>query len=65
MKPQNPWDNESYEITLQNLGQIPPGEYKSYLLFNVNGQNYGDKITLKVVIKRNENLKTNLNMHLD
>ena len=57
LKPQKPGDIESYEIILKNIGQFFAGEYNSYLLFNANGQNYGDKISLKVVIKKKENQK--------
>ena len=52
LKPQNPGDIEQYEITLQNLDQFFAGKYSSNLLFYVNGKNYGDKISLKVVIKK-------------
>ena len=33
------------------------GEYRSYLLFNVNGKNYGEVLTIKVVIKENQKQK--------
>ena len=65
LKPQNPGDIAQYEITLKNLGQFFAGEYSSYLLFYVNGKNYGDKISLKVVIKKKENPKPKQNEDLE
>ena len=64
-KPLNPGDIEQCEITLKNLGQFFAGEYSSYLLFYVNGKNYGDKISLKVVIKKKENPKPKQNEDLE
>ena len=52
-------DIESNEITLYNLQKFYLGEYNSYLLFTVNGPNYGDKINLKLVVKEKENPKRN------
>ena len=31
-----------------------PGKYKSFLNFNVNEQNYGEKLTLRINIKENK-----------
>ena len=33
------------------------GEYKSYLLFNVNGKNYGEKLTLSINVKEKKEIE--------
>ena len=42
---------------MENLGKYSAGEYNSYLLFYANGHNFGEKITLKIVIKKDEYLE--------
>jgi len=50
LKPQNPQEQELYEIVFKGLYGYPPDEYKSILKFSVNGQSFGE-IKLKFVIK--------------
>ena len=57
LEPQNPGEARRYNIIMKNLGKYRAGEYYSYLLFYVNGHNFGEKITLKIVIKKDEYLE--------
>lgn len=55
--PQKPEEQNSYEITIKNLSSYQPGEYISYMLFKADGQIFGDKLQIKIVVnpKKNEN----------
>ena len=55
LKPQKTGEQKSYDINFKKLGEYTPNEYKSYLWFNVNGNSYGEKLTL--IIKINEKRK--------
>ena len=51
LRPLNPGDQDIYEIHFNGLKDFTPNEYKTILYFNVNGKNYGNKISLSVFIK--------------
>lgn len=51
LHPQKPDEQNSYEICIKNLGSYPPGEYISYMLFQVNGKSFGDKLQIKIIVK--------------
>jgi len=53
--PQEIGEENSYTATLTNLEDLKDAEYKAYLAFNVEGKNYGEKLTLMVKIKKKEN----------
>ena len=50
LKPQNPGQQEKYEILIKNLEKCFIGEIKFYLCFCVNEKNFGEKLSLNVVI---------------
>ena len=51
LKPQKPGDSYNYSIIVKDFRYKPIGEYKANLLFYVDGERYGEKIMLKVIIK--------------
>ena len=48
---QKPGEKNRYEIKFKNLKDFFSGEYRAYLIFNVNGKKYGEILTIIVVIK--------------
>ena len=54
LQPQNPEEVKSYNIIIKNLKNYDIGEYQSYLWFCVDGVKFGDKITVKIIIKQNK-----------
>jgi hypothetical protein len=48
---QKPDEIKNYKVVFNNLSQYQEGDYKSILRFNINGQNIGKPIKLKVVIE--------------
>ena len=64
LKPQKPNETENYEVIFKNLQIFGVGELRGFLLFNVKGKNYGEKITMKVIIKRKER-KIELNDNIE
>jgi hypothetical protein len=60
--PQKPEEQNTYEITIKNLSTYSPGEYISYMLFKADGQIFGDKLQIKIVVqakKNNEEIEKN------
>ena len=51
---QKPGEKNKYEIKFKNLKDYLSGEYRAFLIFNVNGKQYGETLTIKVVIKEKE-----------
>ena len=54
---QKPGEKNKYEIKFKNLKDFFSGEYRSFIIFNANGKQYGDVLTTKVVIKEKEKNK--------
>ena len=64
LEPQNIQEEKKYIINFKNLEKLTKGEYKSFLWFNINGKNYGDKITILINVKKkdeNEEMNKYLN----
>ena len=57
LKPQEPNETENYEVIFKNLSILEAGEYRAFILFNINGKNYGEKISMKVIIKQKDKKK--------
>jgi hypothetical protein len=53
--PQKFNEMKNYEIVINDLGEYPPGDYNVYLRFEVNGEQYGERIEIKLVIKEKQN----------
>ena len=57
LEPQKIGEEKEYKVKFENLGSLKIGEYKSYLLFNVNGKNYGEKLTLSINVKEKKEIE--------
>ena len=57
LNPQKCNEEQTYKINFNNLSKLNIGKYECYLWFNIDGENFGDKINL--MIKVNENDKSN------
>ena len=55
LSPQVPGEEKKYKIIVKDTGRDEPGQYKSFLNFNVNDKNFGEKITLRINIKEEKN----------
>ena len=55
LEPQKYNQTKDYIITINELSSYPPSEYKILLNFEINGENYGDKIEINLIIKENNN----------
>ena len=60
LKSLNPSEKEQFDIHIKNLQNLHSGEYKIYFDFTVNGQIYGNKLCISLIIK-NENEKEIIN----
>ena len=65
LKPQNPGEQEKYNILIKNLEKCPIGQKKFYLFFCVDEKNIGEKITLNVVIKDKNDIINELSKYND
>lgn len=54
---QEPNEENKYDIILNELENFPKGEYKCYLLFSINNENLGEKLTVNINIIQNKNNK--------
>jgi len=50
LNPQKPGEKAIYQVSFNNLRTYPSGYYNSYLRFNINGVNLGQKLKLKTSI---------------
>ena len=48
-------EEQQCDVTIEGLGQLPVGEYESGVYLNINGNNIGKMIKMKVIIKEKEN----------
>ena len=53
--PQKLNEIKDYEIVINDLEEYPPGDYNVYLRFEVNGEQYGERIEINIVIKEKQN----------
>ena len=65
LKPQKCGEEVKYEIEFKNLQNLKVGEYKIYLIFEVNEESIGEKLILKLIIKKKEELKDEINKYID
>ena len=65
LEPQDIGEKKMYIANIKNLENMEEGEYKSYLSFNVEGKNYGEKLTLMVIIKKKENEDSLINKYIE
>ena len=57
MQPQKSEEERSYNIVLSELRDVKEGKYDFYLLFLINGNPYGNRLTLSIIIKSKDNDK--------
>ena len=58
LNPQKCNEEQTYIINFNNLSKLKIGKYECYLNFNVNGENFGDKIKLMIKVNENDNFNT-------
>ena len=52
---QKPGETKKYRVLFKNLSQYQEGDYFCILKLNINGQNIGNQIEIKVTIKESNN----------
>ena len=55
LKPQKCDEEKIYKININNLSKLNIGQYEAYLWFNINGENFGDKMQLMIKVDEDEN----------
>ena len=55
LEPQEYNEIKKYDIIINGLANYPVKKYKIYLLFKVNGDNFGEKIEITLIIKERNN----------
>ena len=54
LKPQKPKEIITYDIKFNNLGEYKEGTYESYVYFYINEENYGERLVLRINIKKKD-----------
>ena len=62
---QNIGEEKEYLINLKHLEKLKAGDYRAFLAFNVEGKNYGEKITLLVKIRKREKKDNEIDKYID
>ena len=62
---QSPGQQKHYSIYFNNIGDYSPKEYKIFYLFNINGENLGEEIIVRINIKEKEQANNELNEYRD
>ena len=57
LQPQESEEERSYNIELSELSNVKAGKYDFYLSFLINGNPYGNRLTLSIIIKSKDNDK--------
>ena len=55
LNPQKCNEEQTYKINFNNLSKLNVGKYEIFLWFNINGENFGDKINLIIKVNENDN----------
>ena len=55
LNPQKCKEEQTYKINFNNLSNLNIGKYECFLWFNINGENFGDKIKLMIKVYENDN----------
>ena len=55
LNPQKCNEEQTYKINFNNLRKLNVGNYEVFLWFNINGENFGDKINLLIKVNENDN----------
>ena len=62
---QTPGQEKQYSFYFNNIGDYSSKEYKLFYLFNVNGENLGEEIIVRINIKKKEQTNNELNEYSD
>ena len=62
---QSPGQQKQYSFYFKNIGDYSPKEYKLFYLFNLNGENLGEEIIVKINIKQKKQTNNELNEYSD
>ena len=65
LEPQKPGEEKKYYALFKNLGNYPAGEYKSFLSFYVDDKIFGDKLSLRINIKKKDKGNDEINEYID
>ena len=65
LKPQEKGSELNYEIIFNNLEKLTEGEYQSYANIIIKGDQIGEKLILKIKIKKKENPYDEMNKYMD
>ena len=55
LNPQKCNEEQTYKIHFNNLRKLNVGNYEVFLWFNINGENFGDKMQLMIKVDEDEN----------
>ena len=55
LQPQKSEEERSYNIELSELSNVKAGKYDFYLSFLINGNPYGNRLTLSIIVKSKDN----------
>ena len=55
LNPQKCNEEQTYKIAFNNLSNLNVGKYELYLWFNINGENFGDRLDLMIKINEDKN----------
>jgi hypothetical protein len=64
LKPQKKDEEQKYSVELNNLGNLDEGEYKAEMRFQINDNRIGDKMILRIKIKKKEDPNEEMNNHM-
>ena len=65
LSPQKPGEEKKYLAIVKGIERNEPGEYKTFLYFNVNNENLGEKLTLSINIREQKSENDELNEKRD
>ena len=65
LSPQKPGEEKKYQAIVKGIERNEPGEYKTFLYFNVNNENLGEKLTLSINIREQKSENDELNEKRD
>ena len=63
--PQKPGEEKKYNIILNNLGNYPKGEYRSYYWLYINDKIIGEKLTLRINIKEENKIENEIAQNME
>ena len=65
LKPQEKGTELDYEIIFNNLDKLSEGEYQSYAIISIKGEQFGEKLKFKIKIKKKVDTNKEMNKNID